>query len=253
VKKSIASNIEWKKWGEKDPLMGVATRSGKSRFDPRPWTDEEFYELGRSDWNDFHERWKRYGIDHTTCLEIGCGTGRITRELGRCFDTVYALDVSKGMIEYAKKKIQGSTVRFMVGDGLHISLQDASVTAVFSTHVFQHFDSLSHGTRYFEEISRVLSSEGTMMIHLPVHQWPAMPGLFERIYRLRKSTGGARAWIKRRLILAGISHHYMRGLSYPVGYLFDILAQQRFMDIELLLFRTSKENAVHPFVFARRE
>lgn len=253
MKKNIASNIEWKRWGALDPLMGVATRRGKDRYGPNAWTDEEFYKLGRSDWQDFFERWSRYGVDKSSCLEVGCGTGRITSELQHCFEKVFALDISEGMIEYAKKHITGSSVSFLLGDGVNIPLPDSSVTSVFSTHVFQHFDSLSHASGYFKEIRRVLAPGGTLMIHLPVHHWPAMPGVFEFIYRVRKRIGDARAWIRRQLIRAGMSHHFMRGLSYPDRYLFDILSRLDFVDVEILVFQTTSERAFHAFVFARRK
>jgi SAM-dependent methyltransferase len=134
-----------------------------------------------------------------------------------------------------------------------IPLETASVSAAFSAHVFQHLDSLSHASAYFREVARVLAPGGTVMIHLPIHRWPAMPRVFDAAYHLRKGVGDIRAWIERRLIRAGWSHHhFMRGLSYPTEYLFDFLRTCGFEDVEIFVFRTSKENAVHPFVLARR-
>jgi len=220
MRKSIASNIEWKKWGQTDPLMGVATRTGRDKHGRNPWTPEEFYELGRSDWSDFFERWKRHGVDTTSSLEIGCGAGRFTAQIAKSFGAVFALDVSEGMIEYARRNIDANSVTFLLGDGIHIPLADVSTTAVFSAHVFQHFDSLSHTSAYFREVARVLVPGGTMIIHLPIHHWPAMPGLFTAVYRIRKRIGDIRAWAKRLLMRAGLSyHHFMRGLSYPIPYL----------------------------------
>lgn len=253
MKEPVASNIEWKKWGEKDPLMGVATRTGKDAAGGRPWRDEEFYALGESDWRDFFERWKRYGVQNTSCLEIGCGTGRITRELARAFQQTFALDVSEGMLEYAKRQVSETSVRFLLGDGVSIPLPDRSVTAVFSTHVFQHFDSLSHASHYFREIGRTLQPGCSLMIHLPIHHWPVMSDFFDGVYSVRKHVGDIRAWVRRRLIGAGVlHHHFMRGLSYSRQYLFDYLPTCGFKDVEILVFRTKKENVVHPFVFARR-
>lgn len=255
TKELVASNVEWKKWGEKDPLMGVATRSGRGRGGPNPWTAEEFYQLGRSDWEDFFARWRRYGVDSASCLEIGCGTGRFTRQLAGQFGSVHALDVSEGMIEYARQQLKdaGERVTFVLGDGVHIPLGDAAVTAVFSTHVFQHFDSLAHAAVYFREAARVLSPGGTLMIHLPIHHWPAMPGAFDALYRVRKQVGDVRAWVRRKLMLYGLSrHHFMRGLSYPMPYLFELLASVGLTDIEIAVFKTKEEQVVHPFVLARK-
>jgi SAM-dependent methyltransferase len=253
MKERVASNIEWKRWGDEDPLMGVATRKGRGKHDSNPWTVEEFYELGRSDWSDFFERWKRYGVDTTSCLEIGCGTGRYTRQIAGDFRRVFALDVSEGMIEFARQHISAESVTFLLGDGTHIALGDASVTAAFSAHVFQHFDSLSYASSYVKDVARVLAPSGSMMLHLPVHRWPAMPQFFNTIYHFRKGIGDVRAWMKRQLIRAGLSHHhFMRGLSYPVEFLFDFLPTCGFENIEIAVFATSKENSLHPFVLARR-
>lgn len=71
--KELASNKEWKKWGEIDPLFGVASWQNKQRDGSNPWTDQEFYQLGDSDWKDFSRHWEMYGVSRESCLEIGCG------------------------------------------------------------------------------------------------------------------------------------------------------------------------------------
>src|ERR1051325_326677 len=100
--KKVASNLEWQSWGKHDPLHGVATWPGKGKDGPAPWTDEDFYDLGRRDWDGYHSRWQQYGINYATCVEIGCGAGRITCQLVRDFQMVHALDVSSDMIAYAR-------------------------------------------------------------------------------------------------------------------------------------------------------
>src|SRR5258708_2555315 len=97
----LKSNTEWKQWGKDDPLWGVASWDGKQKGGASPWTDEEFYALGESDWQDFLRHWRQYGIDTRSCLEIGCGAGRITRQLAKSFDRVYGVDVSEDMIRRA--------------------------------------------------------------------------------------------------------------------------------------------------------
>jgi hypothetical protein len=79
------SNIKWKEWGRNDPLFGVAAWPGKQKGGIAPWTDDEFYELGRRDWEIFKKEWKTYGLEEDTCLEIGCGAGRMTMPLTRSF------------------------------------------------------------------------------------------------------------------------------------------------------------------------
>src|SRR5256885_5891420 len=212
------SNVEWKRWGELDPLYGVAATTGRARSGPHPWTDEEFYERGRAHWERFLPEWQRYGLDPAHCLEIGCGAGRITAQLARTFTTVHAVDVSEAMIAYAAARVTSPNVHFQVTDGMVLPLERASVTAVFSTHVFQHFDSLEQATRYFGEVARVLAPGGTLMIHLPVHRWPVVPRALELVYHTRKRVGDLRAWLLRPFISRGWARPLMRYLSYPADY-----------------------------------
>ncbi len=50
------------------------------------------------------------------CLEIGCGTGKNTSWLLSICDQITAIDLSKGMLEIAKNKIQSDKVNFIEGD-----------------------------------------------------------------------------------------------------------------------------------------
>ena len=50
VNKSLASNKNWKAWGELDPLNGVAIIRERAKHGANPWTDESFYEVGAIDW-----------------------------------------------------------------------------------------------------------------------------------------------------------------------------------------------------------
>lgn len=106
-----SSRLEWRKWGEIDPLFGVASWVGKGRNDAMPWTDKEFYRLGGDDWQDFLGLWQRYGLRPGACAEIGCGAGRITRHLAETFERVEAFDVSDGMVRYAKERIESAIRR----------------------------------------------------------------------------------------------------------------------------------------------
>lgn len=216
--KELASNKEWKKWGETDPLFGVAAVPNKNKDGLNPWTNEDFYQLGESDWKDFRMHWEMYGVNNESCLEIGCGAGRITMQLAPYFDEVHALDISDKMIDYAKKYVTSPSVFFYISKGIDIPLEDRSVYSVFSTHVFQHFDSLSVAKDYFTEIARVLKPQGTLMIHLPIYKWPSMSRGFSKLYRIRKRVGTLRANIRRVLMDYGMAKPIMRRLHYPVEF-----------------------------------
>jgi SAM-dependent methyltransferase len=244
----LKSNAEWKLWGKDDPLFGVASWEGGQKDGPFEWTDNDFYALGESDWRDFWPHWQNYGVSTNSCLEIGCGAGRITKQLSATFEHVYAVDVSEDMIRYARKAV-GANVEFAEIDGIHLPHRDASVTAIFSTHVLQHLDCTDIGYSYFGEFFRVLSSGGTLMIHLPLYDFPRGPlngpmrysyGLLARLKNIRAD------WDRRR------NKKIMAGTSYAIGPLAACLANLGFMNVEFRIFALKSNGSPHSFVFATK-
>ncbi|RPH60947.1 MAG: class I SAM-dependent methyltransferase [Chloroflexi bacterium] len=249
------SNLEWKKWGEKDPLWGVAAWQGKEKNGASPWTDDEFYRLGEADWQDFFDHWKMYGVDTRSCLEIGCGAGRLTLPNSRTFEQTIAVDVSEGMLDYARQHVASPSVTFQLVDGIQLPCADGSVSAIFSAHVFQHFDTLEYATSYFAEILRALAPGGSMMIHLPICEWPYLtPRLSRRIYDWRIRLEDAKAWVRRRLLERGLSRQpIMRALSYPLQYFYYTLPRLGFEQMEIMIFPVKSNGGYHPFVLARKK
>jgi ubiquinone/menaquinone biosynthesis C-methylase UbiE len=240
------SDRDWERWGRIDPLWSVATWPGKQRGGAAPWTDEEFYATGAADWRMYLGHWERHGLDRASCVEIGCGAGRLTKHLASAFQRTWALDVSEGMLAYARERISEPSVTFERVSGSVIPLPDASASAVFSTFVFQHFDSLAAATAYFREIARVLRPGGSMLIQLPVHQWPLDLRLFEFVHRAWTAAESARVWLQRALAPLG-AKPAMRGLSYPLSYLFETLGAAGLEEIEV-----SSLPGAHHLVFARK-
>jgi SAM-dependent methyltransferase len=245
----LRTNAEWKDWGKNDPLFGVASWKNKEKgAGASAWTEDEFYSLGESDWQDFWERWKHYGVDTQSCIEIGCGAGRITKQLSRTFDQVYAVDVSADMIRMAERSVD-SNVKFFVVDGIHLPQPDSSVKAVFSTHVLQHLDSVEIGYSYFREFFRVLDAGGTLMVHLPLYTIPGGPfrSAMHVLHSSGRHLGNLRAEVKRRLRIP-----LMRGTPYSTEALYAFLSGLGFRNVEFRIFPTKSNGDLHPFVFATR-
>lgn len=240
----MRSNIEWQAWGEKDPLWGVASWTGRQKSGPNPWTDSEFYALGE-DWLDFQEHWTRYGLVQGKCLEIGCGVGRITARLAQFFQSVTALDVSSAMLAYAMKRISAANIEWCLSDGDRIPCADDTFDAVFSCHVFQHFPDAEAGFQTFREIARVLKPGGTFMVHLPVHHFPPAGrfAIARVAHSLLASVSAARTEMQRRRLKYGGSAP-IPTVSYELGRLFPVLSTIGFTRVELSVFtaRTSREN-----------
>jgi ubiquinone/menaquinone biosynthesis C-methylase UbiE len=248
----VKSNREWIQWGKSDPLFGVASWPGHERGGPQEWTDEDFYELGRSDWADFIGRWVVYGVDTLSCVEIGSGAGRLTKHMASTFGHLYAFDVSAEMLDYAKRNIVADNVTFIVTNGLELPVHAGSVAAVFSAHVFQHFASLNDATSYFKEIARVLASKGSLMVHLPVHVFPAGRTGMRLLYTARRDLGKVKGTYKGLASRLGMAEPMMRGLSYEISWLVELLRRLGFTDVEFVFFPVTANDDLHSFMFARK-
>jgi SAM-dependent methyltransferase len=95
-------------------------------------------------------------------VEIGCGVGRLTREIAHRSRSVLAIDVSAGMIDAARALNGGlENVEWLVGDGRSLQpIGDESADACVSDVVFQHIPEPAITLGYVAEIARVLRPGG---------------------------------------------------------------------------------------------
>lgn len=250
------SNIEWSSWGEWDPLYGVASLTGRNKRGNKPWTAEEFYAHGALNWDEYRPRWESYGVCRLSCVEIGCGAGRITKHLAKYFGEVHAVDVSPSMIEYAKRHVESQNVSYYVTEGLAVPLPKRSVTAAFSSEVFQHFSRPTMADTYFTELHRVLEPGASLMIHLPVYTSPGgFPRTFAALYRIQRLVESLQAEARRLRLKIGVGYPFMFGVMYESRRLYTSLYRLGFRDVELRFFQTSGEGDIPDFrsyLFARK-
>jgi ubiquinone/menaquinone biosynthesis C-methylase UbiE len=252
----LKTNSEWLEWGRRDPLFGVASWKAKEVGGSSPWTDEEFYALGVSDWREFEEHWRKYGYTAGTFLEIGCGAGRITKQLSATFQNGHALDVSKDMLVYASKNVTASNVEWHETQGLTIPLKDGTVDAAFSCHVLQHLPSVEAGYAYFREVYRVLKPGGTLMIHLPIHSFPTavslkFASLCDFFYRRLRFVLALRSGYKRFWMKHG-GKPPMHGTSYDQASLLRAMLGMGYNRVEFLTFAVTSNGFPHSFVMATK-
>jgi SAM-dependent methyltransferase len=250
------SNTEWSFWGKWDPLYGVASLTGRNKRGNKPWSDDEFYAHGASNWDEYRPHWESYGVSRRSCVEIGCGAGRITKHLANYFGEVHAVDVSQSMIDYAKQHVRSQNVSFYVTDGLALPFPSRSATAAFSTEVFQHFSRPAMADIYFADLHRVLEPGASLMIHLPVYTWPSgFRRTFRALYRIQRLVESLQAEGRRFLLKIGVGYPFMFGVQYDSRRLYDSLVRLGFRDMELRFFQTSGEGDIPDFrsyLFARK-
>jgi malonyl-CoA O-methyltransferase len=106
------------------------------------------------------ERLAAFRFAPRVVLDLGAGTGRVTRELKRRYPRalVIALDVAPGMLREARRHLRPWR-RFarVCGDALRLPLKDASVDFVYSNLLLQWCDPLGAA---LAEVRRVLRPGG---------------------------------------------------------------------------------------------
>ena len=104
-----------------------------------------------------------------TCVEVGCGSGRMTGALAGRFDRVIALDVSPAMVERARAATPDARVEFRTISGERLDgVDDASAAAVVCYLVLQHLPRRDSVAAYLREFARVLEPGGEAFVQLPV-------------------------------------------------------------------------------------
>jgi SAM-dependent methyltransferase len=132
------------------------------------WHDD--YELGRPGWP--VEAAHVAGVPASaTVLELGAGTGKLTRLLVTRFASVIAVEPDEAMRRLLVSLCADAEVR--AGSAETIPLADGSVDAVFAAEAFHWFD----GERALAEIARVLRPRGALVLMWNVPAGPTRPSI----------------------------------------------------------------------------
>jgi SAM-dependent methyltransferase len=142
------------------------------------WSDEEYYRSGELNveqeiLTDLGNVCQGRDPRRMRVLEIGCGTGRITRALARLFGEVYAVDISSEMVERARLALRdypnahvfqnnGRDLTAIARSGLSRLFARLGLLGplefdfAFSYIVFQHIPSHEIIENYVREVYRLL-------------------------------------------------------------------------------------------------
>jgi len=150
-----------------------------------------------------------------TCLEIGCGLGRLIKPIARQCAEVIGIDISPKMLSFARdylKKVPN--VELHLNDGQTMPMiEDGSIDWVFSHLTFQHLTLCEVVDRYLDEIHLVLKPGGYCRIQC----WREAPlAMGQRVKNLartllgRERYHGPRRWLwapGREVKFGGVTFH----------------------------------------------
>lgn len=113
------------------------------------------------DHNRFYEKLllKEIKTSNATALDIGCGTGEFTQELGKRVSKVCGIDLSPRMIDEANNRHKEDNIDYIVQDFEELS-EDIKYDYIVSIATFHHLsleDSLP-------KISRMLKNNGKLIV-----------------------------------------------------------------------------------------
>ena len=115
-----------------------------------------------------------------TVLELGCGTGRMTKEIaGRC-SKVVALDYSMNMLRSHQRKLRGITaerVTLICGDVSYLPFAPDSFSRVCSFQVFEHLP-LPMRELAYARVRSTMKRDGEFT--LSVYNWSLAKRVFDR-------------------------------------------------------------------------
>jgi SAM-dependent methyltransferase len=104
-----------------------------------------------------------------TCIEVGCGPGRMTKHLAKRFDRVIALDVSPAMLAQARANAPDDNVEVRQISGERLDgIGDGSADVLVCYLVLQHLPRRDLVLHYFSEFARVLKTPGQAFVQLPI-------------------------------------------------------------------------------------
>lgn len=164
----------WNELGEVDPYYSVLT-SPQYRGLPSDSAIERFFASGREEAKRFLLALERCGKDldrHPTCLEFGCGLGRVTQALAPLFETVIAVDISRAHLALAERRALENDVRNVQWHQLK-SIADLGglpqVDVIYSIIVLQH-NPPPVIDRIIATFARILKPGGIAYFQVPTYR-----------------------------------------------------------------------------------
>jgi SAM-dependent methyltransferase len=127
------------------------------------WSDEEFFRSGEQAVSedlltDMTNVCQGKHPSEMKVLEIGCGTGRLTRALAKLFGEVHAVDVSGEMVERARAALANfPNAHVYQNNGCDLAVvPPLAFDFAYSSIVFQHIPSYDVIETYVREVNRLL-------------------------------------------------------------------------------------------------
>ena len=231
------SNIEWRAYGQQD------------------YGATHDLELGHGEWAVLREHLAQYGVHaRHSCVDVGCGAGRLTNALAEDFDVVHALDVSPDRLRDTSQVPNADKVQLHLVDEPLIPLPADSVDLCISTHVMEHIQDMHAIESYYREMYRVLRPGGCVLIHMPVIGAHRMIGSLRETARRRakESIKEVVLMATRRLMRMGFTRLPWRLDKYHVFSFVELKGFMQSVGYQAIECRILEWGGGHSYVFGKK-
>jgi len=166
----MSTDLEWERWGQRDPYFGVITDPKYRREGLTEEARSEFFASGEAHVRYVSEMIRQYlGADFRarTVLDFGCGVGRLLIPFAREAEEAYGLDVSPSMIEEARRNCESQGVanaRLLVSTDSGLAALGRTFDLVHSYIVFQHIPP-PRGIALFAALVDLVAPGGVGALH----------------------------------------------------------------------------------------
>ncbi len=163
--RALARN--WEALADADPLFGVLSDPTKQHG---RWDTDEFFASGQAHVAKLLRILASLGVSYPrgTCLDFGCGVGRLTIPLAAHFEQTVGVDVARAMVAAATRAVKpADRCRFVVNRDPDLrQFKRQSFDFVHSCLVLQHIPP-DVSVNYIREFLRIARPGGLVVFQLP--------------------------------------------------------------------------------------
>jgi len=182
----------WNKLANGDALWAILSDPTKK---DNKWKLDEFFKTGEKEISDVFQELESLGlkVKFGSCLDFGCGAGRLTQALAKFFNESIGVDISEKMIELAKVYNSRENCKFFVNEDENLSLfSDGYFDFIYSSITFQHIHP-TYALAYLRACLRKLSIGGVMVFQITTKEKTSLRSYLKnafpyllKVYRLTK-------------------------------------------------------------------
>jgi len=164
----------WEYLGTVQPYWSVLKQE-QYRQPSIKYTENEFYETGQIEISRFFSTLDRNAIDYSgykSCLDFGCGVGRITKWLAERFDFVHGCDISKPYLHIAETYLDR---KYINNVRLHYIKTIKDIMTMPKADVVYSILTLQHNpppliSLIISELIKTLNSGGVAFFQVPTYK-----------------------------------------------------------------------------------